>query len=163
MVQKLLFGILLCLAFATTPTVAETYETYVNSSGSGDSFESSIGFNSSCGEECHVADLSCSVGSHVRFSLTGFEGKQAAAMIANDKPRFAVKVGNAGFDFFAKSVDYEGEMTGDWSVEGELNGDGLGLLTALAKAKIFKATVGSKSITLPVNKDVVGWAKGCPK
>jgi hypothetical protein len=166
MVQKLRVAILLCLPMcltaATSPAVAETYETYVSTSGAGDDLENAIGFNSSCGEECHVADMICSVGPHVRFSLTGFEAKQAASMITNAKPKFALKVGGAGFDFSVRSVAYEGEMTGDWTVDGELNGDGQGLLAALGKAKSFKATVGSQSITLPVNKDVVSWAKACP-
>ncbi len=163
MFQKLAIGVLLGLAAAASPAGAETFETFLNSSGSGDSFASTISFYYSCGEECHAADLACGNAEPVEFSLTGFESKQAAAMITNAKPRFAIKVGVESFDFYVRRVNYEGEMTGDWTVDGWKSGTGEDFLVALAKAKSFKATVGSKSITLPVNADVLAWTKVCPK
>lgn len=99
----------------------------------------------------------------MQFSLAGFERKQAAAMISKEKPTFVIKVGDGAYDFYVRRVVYEGEMTGDWTVDGELNGNGESLLAALAKAKSFKATVGTQSVTLPVNKEVSDWAKACPK
>jgi predicted secreted protein len=163
MIRKLSLAILTCLACATASEAATTYETYFNESGSGEAHEASVGFSESCGEECHVASLSCKADSEIRFLYAGFEAKLAAAIIAKDKRDFTVKAGSSSFTFSVRWIEYEGEMTGDWSMDGELSGEAKDFTAALSKAKNFKATIGSKSVTLPVTKDVLSWAKACTK
>ena len=149
-----------CAGAATA--AAETYETRFDKRGSGDSLEAFVGFDSGCGDECHVADLTCGAGQSVTFSMAGFSAKDAAAAMVNDKLRFVIKAGKASHDFSLRQASYEGEMTGDWTLEGGLNGDQGELLTHLKTAKTFNASIGSHSLTLPVNKDVLNWVKACP-
>jgi hypothetical protein len=163
MVGKTLLAILTCLAVATASEAATTYETFLSETGTGEAREVSVGFNESCGEECHVASLGCKSDSGISFLYAGFEAKLAAVIIAKDKREFTVKAGSSAFTFSVRTIAYEGEMTGDWSVDGELAGEAKDFTAALIKAKSFKATLGSKSITLPVTKDVVSWAKACGK
>ncbi len=163
MIRMLPVAIITCFTFAATSQAAINYETFLSESGTGETHEASVGFDESCGEECHVATLSCKSDSEIRFLFAGFESRLAAAIIAKDMRDFGIKVGSSTFSFSVRWIEYEGEMTGDWSMDGQLTGDAKDFTSALGKAKTFKATIGSKSVTLPVTKDVVSWVKACTK
>jgi hypothetical protein len=144
---------------------AVTYETAFDASGEGESRNLGVTFHdASCGDECYAASLNCGGDQDISFVFADVAADIAAAAIKSESRAFTVKAGASSQSFSITKVSYGGEMNDTWDVEGEMSAGGAAsFAAALGKAKQFKATLGKKSITLPVTADVVKWAKVCVK
>ena len=155
--SAMLFAILPARATET----AETYETTLL--GEGDLSASSVAFFASCGDECYAATLDCDVTGAVSFEFGDVDAKIAAAAMTSETQDFAITVADASYSFTILNLKYGGEMYGTWLVTGGLPGTSKApeFAEALGKAANFKATIGSESLTLPVDADVKTWAAAC--
>lgn len=164
-------ALLLCAATAASFTAvfsmaqeAVTYESSFDETGDGEALMSGVSFrDAACGEECHTANLHCGATQDISFVFADIEAEIAAAAITSEKKEFAIAAGGASHAFSIRKVEYGGEMYNTWDVEGELSGDAAEFAAALGKAKEFKVSLGTRSVTLPVTEDVVKWAKACVK
>ncbi len=160
-----------CVAFiaigmflAAVPAVAETpnYVTALNGDDKRPSLQ--VTFHESCGEECFAASIDCDVAGGVNFTFADIEAKIAAKAMLSETRDFTVKISGVAYSFAIMKLSYGGEMYGTWLVDGQLaDSQSADFRGALAKAKNFKASIGSENLMLPVTKDVKTWAAACGK
>ena len=139
---------------------AATYETGLNGTDKRPSAQ--VTFHESCGDECHAADLDCDDTGGIIFSFADIEAEIAAKAMTSTAREFILKIDATAYPFSIMRLSFGGEMYGTWLVDGQLaNSQAADFRAALAKAKSFKATIGSASLTLPVTADVKTWAAAC--
>ena len=152
------------LPFAALPTwAADTYVTEIR--GNEKNPASSVTFSGDCGEECYAATLSCGETGGVSFTFGDVEAKAAAAAMLRKDQSFAIRIGKKTFSATILRLEYGGEMYGTWLVTGDLPGTSMApeFVAAIGKATSFKASIGGKSLVLPVNDDVKKWVAACGK
>ena len=158
----LITAMMLTLVPARAAEDPRTYETIL--SGEGATPASHLSFFESCGEECYAASLDCDSEHSISFIFGDVEAKIAAAAITHGKQGFSIAIDGKAYSFFIMKLEYGGEMYSTWLVTGSLPGSNAEeFSTALGTATSFKATIGNKSLILPVMADVKTWAAACLK
>lgn len=136
--------------------------TSTHDEASGDKAGHYVDFSYDCGEECYAATLWCNENGTLNAELAEVAPQNVSKVILQKDQSFPVTVGTKNFKLFVQELKFS-QMSGAWEVESYAEFDSRDFYAAVPKAKTIVMKLGTDKVTLPVNKDVTGWAAACAK
>lgn len=150
------------LLLAAPALAADKIVTSTRDEADGENAGHYVDFAYDCGEECHAASLWCDGSAVLHIDWSEVAPKNLANVILQKDQSYPVTIGAKTFAMFVQGANFS-EMSGSWEVESYATFDSREAYAAVGKAKTIAMKIGTDKLTLPVNKDVAGWAAACAK